>query len=76
MARFVKKMRGPVSFVGVGVKHSANDVDGTTPRIISGAGVPTDVVADGSIYLRSDSLTAGDAIYARIAGVWVVIDGT
>jgi len=75
MARFVKKMRGPVSFVGVGVKHAANDVDDTTPRIISGAGVPTDAIADGSIYLRSDSAAANSAIYARIGGAWVAIDG-
>lgn len=76
MARFVKRMRGAVSFVEVGVKHAADDADDTTPRITSGAGVPASTVADGSIYLRSDSAAADSAIYARIGGAWVAIDGT
>lgn len=76
MARFVQKMRGPVSFVEVGIKHAANDADDTTPRITSGAGVPASTVANGSIYLRSDAGAADSAIYARIGGAWVAIDGT
>ena len=76
MARFVKKMRGPVSFVEVGIKHAADDADDTTPRITSGAGVPSQPWANGSIYLRSDASGADTSLYCRIGGLWVAIDGT
>jgi len=76
MARFVQKMRGPVSFVEVGVKATANELDSATPRITSGTGAPTAALADGSIYFQTDGTDATDSLHMRIAGAWVALDGS
>lgn len=65
-----------MSFVEVGVKSTSNELDDNTPRISSGTGVPAAAHANGSIFLRTDALGADTAIYARIGGAWVAIDGT
>jgi hypothetical protein len=78
MARFVKKMRGPVSFVEVGVKTAPNDADDTTPRLTSGAGVPTTTQPPGSLYMRTDAPGIDVGLYVFLAGGagWTAIDGS
>lgn len=76
MARFVKNMRGAVSFVEVGVKSAAGDANDTAPRIASGAGSPPAVLPNGSIYLRTDGANAASSLYMRIGGAWVAMDGS
>lgn len=73
---FRQRWRGAVSFVGLGIKSNARQSDISTPQILSGAGVPTAVVADGSIYMRNDGTNATDSFYQRIAGAWVAYDGS
>lgn len=76
MATFSQRWRGAISAVGVGVKATARELDADTPKITSGAGVPSEALPDGSIYLRTDAGSAADALYSRIGGAWVAIDGT
>jgi hypothetical protein len=75
MATFSQRFRGAISAVGVGVKASARELDAVTPQVTSGAGVPSEALPDGSVYLRTDAATAATALYSRIAGAWVAIDG-
>lgn len=70
---FRQRWRGAVSFVGLGVKSAARELDSATPTITSGAGVPASTPPDGSIYLRNDGVDADTAIYARISGAWVAL---
>ena len=72
---FRQRFRGAISFVGIGVKSTPNQSDMSTPQILSGSGVPSVVVSDGSIYLRNDGTNAATALYTRTAGAWVAIDG-
>ncbi len=71
---FRQRWRGAVSFVGLGIKSDARQSDISTPQLLSGAGVPTAVVADGSMYMRNDGTAANDSLYQRIAGSWVALD--
>ncbi len=73
---FVKRMRGAVSFVGIGVKATPNEIDTSTPQVTSGAGAPAAALADGSIYLQTDGTDATDSLHMRIAGAWVALDGS
>jgi len=73
---FLQRYRGALSMVGLGIKSTARQSDISTPQILSGAGVPSAVVADGSIYLRNDGTNATDSLYQRIAGSWVAYDGS
>jgi hypothetical protein len=73
---FRQRWRGAVSFVGLGIKETARQSDISTPQMLSGAGAPSAVVADGSIYLRNNGTTAADSFYMRIAGAWVAFDAT
>ena len=73
---FRQRFRGAISFVGIGIKGTPNQTDYSTPRVLSGSGVPTEIIADGSIYLRNDGATAAEAIYTRTAGAWLPVDGT
>ena len=74
---FRQRWRGAVSFVGLGIKSDARQSDISTPQILSGSGVPTAVVADGSIYMRNDGTAMRtDSLYQRIAGAWVAYDGS
>ncbi len=72
---FVKRMRGAVAFVGLGVKATPNELDTATPQITSGAGAPSAALADGSLYLRTDAASADDSLYQRIGAAWVALDG-
>ncbi len=72
---FVKRMRGAVAFVGLGVKATPNELDSATPQITSGAGAPSEALADGSLYLQNDGTDATDSLHMRIAGAWVALDG-
>jgi hypothetical protein len=67
--------RGGMAMVGVGVKSSASQLASAAPTITSGAGAPSATEPNGSIYLRTDAANADQAIYARVAGSWVAIDG-
>lgn len=73
---FRQRWRGAVSFVGLGIKSNARELDAATPQILSGAGAPSATVADGSIYMRTDGTNATDSFYQRIAGAWVAYDGS
>ena len=72
---FIQRMRGAVSFVGLGVKSTARELDGVTPTIASGAGAPSAAAPNGSLYMRTDGTNADDSLYQYIAGAWVAIDG-
>jgi len=71
---FAQRFRKAASFVGIGVKANARELDAATPQILSGAGAPTASVADGSLYIRTDGTAANDSLYQRIAGSWAALD--
>ena len=73
---FIQRLRGAVSFVGIGIKNAARDLDAATPTITSGTGVPATTPPDGSVYMRTDGTNATDSLYQRIAGAWVAYDGS
>ena len=73
---FRQRWRGAVSFVGLGIKSNARELDAATPQILSGAGAPSAAVANGSLYIRTDGTNATDSLYQRIAGAWVAYDGS
>ena len=76
MASFVQRWRGACSFVGVGVKATAREVDSDTPQVTSGTGAPSAVLPNGSVYLKTDAADATDSRHMRIAGAWVALDGS
>jgi len=47
----------------------------TIPTVSAGAGAPTEAAPDGSLYLRTDASAGTDAVYSRIGGSWVALDG-
>jgi hypothetical protein len=52
----------------------------TQPTISAGSGAPQEptppaVVANGSLYLRTDGTNGTDSVYVRIAGAWVALAG-
>jgi len=75
MAKFTLKYRKAISTVGIGIKSVAGELDADTATITAGAGVPAAAEPDGSIYTRTDAATAAEAVYSRIGGAWVAIDG-
>lgn len=73
---FIQRLRGAVSFVGVGIKATAREADSSTPQVTSGAGAPGDVLPNGSIYLNTASLTPADSLWMRIGDSWMPLDGS
>jgi len=54
------------------------DTDANIVKIASGAGNPSDVTqawANGSMYLKTDAANRDDALWQRIGGSWVALDG-
>lgn len=72
---FFERLRKPLAAVGLGVRSSATQVDASVPQIISGAGVPTAALPDGSFYLRTDPSDADTVLYARVSSSWVAMLG-
>ena len=75
MAKFSLQYRKAISTVGIGIKSDARQLDSETATITAGAGAPTASEPDGSLYTRTDAATAAEAVYSRIGGSWVAIDG-
>jgi hypothetical protein len=70
-----QNMRSGVAALGYIVKSSAGQDPTAAPTLTSGAGAPTATEPNGSIYLRTNAATADEAVYARIGGAWVALDG-
>ena len=47
----------------------------TSPTITSGSGAPTATEPNGSLYMRTNAANADEALYSRIGGAWVALDG-
>lgn len=45
------------------------------PTITAGAGPPASTPPNGSVYFRTNAATADEALYMRIGGAWVALDG-
>ena len=73
--KFLLNYRGPMRMVGVGVASSTSEAEADVPTVSSGSGAPSASEPNGSIYLRTDAANADEAIYSRIGGAWVAIDG-
>ena len=73
--KFLLNYRGPMRMVGVGVASSISEAEADVPTVSSGSGAPSASEPNGSIYLRTDAANADEAIYSRIGGAWVAIDG-
>ena len=67
--------RGGMAVHGVAIKVSASQAPLSAPTVTAGPGVPSATEPNGSIYLRTDAANADQAIYARVGGSWVAIDG-
>jgi len=61
--------------VGIGVATSIAEAESAVPTISSGSGAPSAAEPNGSLYMRTDASNADDALYSRIAGAWVALDG-
>ena len=66
---FIERIRGAVSFFGLGIAPLPTTRDNAIPTITSGAGAPGTTPADGSLYLRTNG-AAATTLYARAAGAW------
>jgi hypothetical protein len=73
--KFLLNYRGPMRMVGVGVATSIAEAESAVPTISSGSGAPSAAEPNGSLYMRTDASNADDALYSRIAGAWVALDG-
>lgn len=73
--RVSENRRAGMALVGVAVKTSESQLPSAAPTITAGSGAPTATEPNGSIYLRTDAANADQAIYARVGGSWVAIDG-
>lgn len=62
--------RAGMALVGAVIKPTANSNPATSPAILSGAGVPTVVAPEGSVYLRTDSGNSSLTFYVRAGGAW------
>jgi hypothetical protein len=70
-----QNMRSGVAALGYIVKSSAGQDPTAAPTLTSGSGAPTATEPNGSIYLRTDAANADQAVYSRIGGAWVALDG-
>ena len=61
--------------VGIGVATSIAEAESAVPTISSGSGAPSAAEPNGSLYMRTDASNADDALYSRIVGAWVALDG-
>ena len=76
-SKFAYRYRKGLAATSVGVRQTATTADSSVPTVTSGTGAPTSTTEpNGSIYLRTDASSAAEAIYSRIGGSWVVIDGS
>ena len=69
-SKFAYRYRKPLASKGVGIRGSA------TPTITSGTGVPATTEPNGSVFMRTDASGAAAALYMRIGGSWVALDGS
>ena len=74
-SKFASRHRKPIAAVGLGVRTSKTEIDASTPTITAGAGAPSAAEPNGSIYLRTNAANADEAVYSRIGGSWVALDG-
>lgn len=72
---FIERIRGAVSFFGLGIAPLPTTRDNAIPTITSGAGAPGTTPADGSLYLRTDG-AAATTLYAMAAGAWGALTAT
>ena len=75
LSRFASRFRKPIAAVGIGIRTTKLDLDALTPTNTSGDGAPSAAEANGSIYLRKNAANADEAVYSRIGGSWVALDG-
>lgn len=76
-SKFAYRYRKGIAATSVGVRTSATEADADTPTVTSGTGVPAATTEpNGSIFLRTDASGAAAALYMRIGGSWVAIDGS
>ena len=75
-SKFAYRYRKGLAATSVGVRQTATTADSSVPTVTSGTGAPSAAEANGSIYLRTDASSAAEAIYSRIGGSWVAIDGS
>ena len=75
-SKFAYRYRKPLASKGVGIRGSATEVDSATPTITSGTGVPATTEPNGSVFMRTDASGAAAALYMRIGGSWVALDGS
>ena len=71
----VKFKKAISAVVGLAIAATSRTAAGSMVTITTGAGAPSASEPNGSIYLRTNAANADEAIYARIGGSWVVIDG-
>lgn len=68
------KYQRALSALGIALTTSGV-VSTTTPLLLWGTGVPTEIVPDGSIAFRLDASTPETGIYLRQGGAWVAGSG-
>lgn len=68
--KFAARWRRAFRAVGIGIASSAGQADASTPTISSGAGAPTATEPNGSLFLRTDAASVGEAVYGRLGGGW------
>tara|TARA_R100001244_G_C5148364_1_gene129223 strand:- start:710 stop:952 length:243 start_codon:yes stop_codon:yes gene_type:complete len=73
--KFAYRYRKGLACTSVGVRQTATTVDSSVPTITSGTGAPSAAEPNGSLYMRTNASTADDALYSRIGGSWVALDG-
>jgi hypothetical protein len=72
---FAVRYRKAIASTKIGVRATATEADSVTATITAGDGAPTATEPNGSMYLRRNATNRDDAIYMRIGGSWVAIDG-
>ena len=75
LSKFASRFRKPIAAVGIGIRTADTDADSLTPTITSGDGAPSAAEPNGSLYLRKNAANADEAVYSRIGGSWVALDG-
>jgi hypothetical protein len=64
-----------VAAIAFGLDGSARTAPSDMPTYSVGTGVPTAAAANGSVYVDEAGATAALALYIRIGGSWVAMDG-
>lgn len=72
---FVERLRKPLAALGFGIRSTVTQADADVPQIVSGTGVPSVTLPNGSLFTRTDAADADNSLYQRIGGAWVALKG-